>query len=264
VPSARRNPLRELGAGVADLGRGFAVWGTSPRLMLLGAVPAALVGVVFAAALVGLVAALPALTAAVTPFAAHWDPTLREGVRVLAGIALLLLVGVLLVLVFTAVVLTVGDPFYERISRAVEARLGEPPEEVDEPVVAGMLRAAGEGLRLAAAGLLVGLLAFAVGFVPVVGAALALVVGLVLGGRLLVLELTGTPFAARGLRLRDRRRALRRHRMRVLGFGAAVSALFLVPFAPVVLMPAAVAGATVLSRTLLAQPVRAADPTSRP
>ena len=40
MPAGRRNPFRELGAGVADLGRGFAVWGTSPRLMLLGAVPA--------------------------------------------------------------------------------------------------------------------------------------------------------------------------------------------------------------------------------
>jgi CysZ protein len=252
VPAASRNPVRELGAGIADLGRGFAVWGTSPRLMLLGAVPAAIVGAVFAVVLVGLAAALPGLAAAVTPFADAWTPTLRDAVRLIAGIAVLLLAGILLVLVFTAVVLTVGDPFYERISRAVELRLGAAPEEADEPVVAGMLRAAGEGLRLAAAGLLVALLAFAVGFVPVVGAALAVVVGLVLGGRLLVLELTGTPFAARGLRLRDRRRAIRRHRMRTLGFGAAVSALFLVPFAPVVLMPAAVAGATVLSRALLA------------
>ncbi|HEY0374871.1 MAG TPA: EI24 domain-containing protein [Amnibacterium sp.] len=251
MPTARRNPLRELGAGVGDLGRGFAVWGTSPRLMLLGAVPAAIVGALFAVVLVLLVLALPALTAWITPFADTWDAALRDAVRVLAGIAVLLLAGILLVLVFTAVVLTVGDPFYERISRAVEVRLGEPPREIEEPVVAGMLRAAGEGLRLAGSGLLVALLAFAVGFVPVAGAALAVVVGLVLGGRLLVLELTGTPFAARGLRLRDRRRAVGRHRMRTLGFGAAVSALFLVPFAPVVLMPAAVAGATVLSRALL-------------
>jgi CysZ protein len=251
VPTVRRNPLRELGAGVADLGRGFAVWGTSPRLMLLGAVPAAIVGAVFAVLLAGLLVALPAIAAAVTPFADPWDAALRDAVRVLAGIALLLLAAVVLVLVFTAVVLTVGDPFYERISRAVEVRLGDPPREVDEPVVAGMLRAAGEGLRLAAAGLVVALLAFAAGFVPIAGPALAVVVGLVLGGRLLVLELTGTPFAARGLRLRDRRRAVRRHRMRTLGFGGAVSALFLVPFAPVVLMPAAVAGATVLSRSLL-------------
>ncbi len=252
MPAPRRNPLRELGAGVADLGRGFAVWGTSPRLMLLGAVPAAIVGAGFAVLLVVLLAALPGITAAITPFADGWDRSLRDAVRLLAGVAVLLLAGVVLVLVFTAVVLTVGDPFYERISRAVEVRLGDPPPEIEEPVVAGMLRAAGEGLRLAASGVVVALLAFAAGFVPVAGAVLALLVGLVLGGRLLVLELTGTPFAARGLRLRDRRRAVRRHRMRALGFGAAVSALFLVPFAPVVLMPAAVAGATVLSRALLA------------
>lgn len=254
MPRARRNQFREFGAGVADLGRGFAVWGTSPRLMLLGAVPAAIVGAAFAVLVVVLLAALPAITAALTPFADGWDPSLRDALRLLAGVAVLLLAGVALVLVFTAVVLTVGDPFYERISRAVEVRLGDAPPELDEPALAGMLRAAGEGLRLAAAGLLVALLAFAAGFVPVVGAALAVLVGLVLGGRLLVLELTGTPFAARGLRLRDRRRAVRRHRMRTLGFGAVVSALFLVPFAPVVLMPAAVAGAAVLSRALLEPP----------
>ncbi|MGN6743880.1 MAG: EI24 domain-containing protein [Amnibacterium sp.] len=251
MPDSRPNPFRELGAGVADLGRGFAFWGTSPRLMLLGALPAAIVGLVFLALLVGLVVALPAVTAWATPFADGWAPGLRDAVRLVLDLILLLVAGVVLVLVFTAVVLAVGDPFYERISRAVEVRLGDAPGEVALPVLAGMLRALGEGLLLALAGLGVALLAFLAGLIPVAGPALAIVVGLVLGGRLLVLELTGAPFAVRGLRLRDRRLAARRNRMRVLGFGAAASALFLVPFAPVVLMPAAVAGATVLARRLL-------------
>jgi CysZ protein len=251
VPVPRRNPFRELAGGVADLGRGFAVWGTSPRLMLLGAIPAAIVGLLFAGLLGGLVALLPGITAGMTPFADTWSPALAEALRTLLDVAILLVSGLLLVLVFTAVVLTVGDPFYERISRAVEQRLGDAPNEVEEPVLAGVLRAAGEGAVLAGAGLLVALVAFLVGLIPVAGTALAVAAGLVLGGRLLVLELTGTPFAARGLALRDRLRAVRGSRMRVLGFGTAVAALFLLPFAPVVLMPAAVAGATVLARTLL-------------
>lgn len=246
--------MRDFLRGVGDLGRGFRMWGTGPRLMLLGAVPALIVGAVWLGLLVALLSSLDGVAGWLTGFADPWSEPFRSAVRAVVGVAVLVLALVAGALTFTAVVLTVGDPFYERISRAVEVRLGDPPPEIDEPVVAGMVRAAGEGLRLAAAGLVVALLAFAAGFVPVAGAALALLVGLVLGGRLLVLELTGTPFAARGLRLRDRRRAVRRHRMRTLGFGAAVSALFLVPFAPVVLMPAAVAGATVLARALLGPP----------
>lgn len=251
MPPARSTPLRELGAGVGDLGRGFALWGTSPRLMLLGAVPPLVAGAVALALLVGLVLVLPTASSAWTPFADHWAPGLREGLRLVLDVAVLLLAGVVLVLGFTAVTLAIGDPVYERISRRVEERLGDAPVEHDEPWIVGVRRALAEGLLLTAAGLLVGVAAFLLGLVPVVGAVLATLVGLVLGGRLLVLELTGTPFAARGLRLADRRRALRHHRMRVLGFGAVLSALFLIPFAAVVLMPAAVAGATVLSRRLL-------------
>ena len=62
MPVSRRNPFRELAGGVADLGRGFAVWGTSPRLMLLGAIPAAIVGVLFAGILGGLIVLLPGIT----------------------------------------------------------------------------------------------------------------------------------------------------------------------------------------------------------
>lgn len=79
------------------------------------------------------------------------------------------------------------------------------------------------------------------------------VFGAVVGGWLLALELTGTPFDARGLRLRDRRRALGRIRARTLGFGIATWVLFLVPLGAVVAMPAAVGGATLLMRTALDQ-----------
>jgi len=244
--------VREFLAGVGDLGRGFRFWATSPRLMLLGAVPPLIVGAVWAALLVWFATSLDGLAATVTPFAADWAAPWRTAVRLLTGIALLAGVLVVAALTFTAVVLTVGDPFYERISRAVERRLGDAPEERDEPLLRGVARAAADGIRLLLASLGVGLLVLLLGLVPVAGAVLAAVVGAVLGGRLLAVELTGTAFDVRGWTLADRRAALRAHRGRSLGFGVAAYLLFLIPFGAVVAMPAAVGGAVVLSRAAVA------------
>jgi CysZ protein len=83
--------------------------------------------------------------------------------------------------------------------------------------------------------------------VPVLGAAV--------GGWLLAIELTGAPFQRRGRRLQDRRQVLRAHRPLTLGFGVAVFLSFLIPLGAILLMPAAVAGATLLSRRALGQPI---------
>jgi len=80
------------------------------------------------------------------------------------------------------------------------------------------------------------------------------VVGALVGGWALALELTGIAFARRGLRLRDRRRMLRRHRPLALGFGVGVFVCFLIPLGAVLVMPAAVAGATLLTRHIFGEP----------
>ena len=156
-------------------------------------------------------------------------------------------------LAYTAVTLAVGDPFYERIARRVEELAGDPPPEHDEPLLAGIGRAIREGLRLFLAGLVLTVVLFLVGLIPVVGPVLAAVLGALVGGRLLATELTGYAFEARGRTLSDRRRLLRTRRARVTGFGAITYLLFLVPFAAVVVMPAAVAGATLLAREVLGE-----------
>jgi CysZ protein len=68
--------------------------------------------------------------------------------------------------------------------------------------------------------------------------------------------LTGIPFNRRGLRLRDRRRLLRANPALVLGFGVPVFVIFLIPFAAVLVIPAAVAGSTLLTRRVLGLPYR--------
>ena len=80
------------------------------------------------------------------------------------------------------------------------------------------------------------------GFVAAVG----------MSGWLLADELTTRALAARGIQAAERRALRRRHRARVLGFGVATQLFFLVPLGAVATMPAAVAGATVLGRELLA------------
>jgi CysZ protein len=83
--------------------------------------------------------------------------------------------------------------------------------------------------------------------VPVIGAAI--------GGWLLAVELTGVPFQRRGQRLRHRRAVLARNRAQALGFGVAVFCSFLIPLGAILLMPAAIAGATLLSRQVMGQPI---------
>jgi len=145
----------------------------------------------------------------------------------------------------------VGDPFYERIARGVESRLGNAPQELEETFWVGLWRGIGSALRFLALTASVGLLLFGLGFIPVVGQTVVPVLGAFFGGWFLALELSGFAFDARGLRLRDRRRSLGADRATTLGFGVLTYLLFLVPFLAIVVMPAAVAGATIMSRDAL-------------
>lgn len=244
-------PVRGFLGGVALLGRGFGTWATSPRLMLLGAIPALIVGLVYAALVVALLVNIAAITAWATPFADDWAPVWQVTVRVVAGAAILAFSTLILVFTYAAVTLAVGDPFYERISRAVESRLGDPPPESHEPLWPSVARGAGNGIRLFLLTALTAILLLAVGLIPVVGQIAAPVLGALFGGWFLALELTGFAFDARGLSLGERRRMLRRSRSTTLGFGVVTYLLFLIPLVTVVAMPAAVAGATMLARDAL-------------
>jgi len=238
--------IREFAAGAGTLLRGFGLWRTRPRLLALGLIPAAIAFLVLAALLVPLGLSLGGITAWMTPFADGWTAGWRDALRVALGIVLFVAGAVLSGLVFTALTLTIGDPFYQRIWREVERDLGG-PEPTGET---GFWSTVGEGLRLIVLGALVALLALVLGFVPVVGGVLATVVGVLLSGRLLARELTGRAFDARGLSGDDRARLLASGRARVLGFGVAAQLCFMVPLGAVVTMPAAVAGSTMLARAL--------------
>jgi CysZ protein len=248
---------------VRYLGSGLRLWAKSPKLMLLGAIPALIVGAVYAAAIVLFILNLDGISTAVTPFASGWLEPWRSGARIVAGAALTGGVVLLAVFSFVAVTLTVGDVFYERIWRAIERQRGGEPAELEEPFWRSALRGIGGGLRLLVLTATVGVVLFACGFIPVVGQTVVPVVGALVGGWLLTVELTGYAFDARGFTFRQRRRMLARDRASALGFGAVTYLLFLVPFAAVIIMPAAVAGATLLARDVLARDVLARDALAR-
>ncbi|QNE48420.1 hypothetical protein F1C58_07465 [Glaciihabitans sp. INWT7] len=229
------------------LGRGLRLWITSPRLMLLGAIPAVLVGALYAAGIVLVALNLDAIAGWATPFAQGWTEPWRTDIRVLGSVALIGGVVLLAVFTFAAVTLAVGDPFYERIWRATEKSFGSDPGDTGLPWWRSVLG----GIRLFATTALLGLLLFAGGFIPIVGQTVVPVLGALVGGWFLAVELCGFAFDSRGIDLADRRRMLAARRSRTLGFGVLTYLLFLVPFAAVVIMPAAVAGATKLARDSL-------------
>ncbi|MBM0124907.1 EI24 domain-containing protein [Pimelobacter simplex] len=235
------------GRGARYLLRGLRLWRERPALMLLGIVPALIVAAFVAAALVVLVLYADDVVGWATPFADDWDDAVRGLFR--GALYVLVLVGavMLAIVTFTGLTLAVGDPFYEKIWKEVELSLGG---DVPDRGV-GWIRGAIDGLVLVALGIGTAIVVFVVGLLPVIGTVVGAVLGLVVAGRLLAGELVSRPLEARGMDRAARAALMRRHRGAMLGFGVCVQACFFVPFGGILVMPAAVAGATYLAREAL-------------
>ena len=246
-------------SGVGMLVRGFRFWGRRPGVMLLGLIPAAIVFLLVLGALVALGFGLPGFTGWLTPFADEWVDPWPTLIRSAIGAILFGAAVVLAAVTFTAVTLAVGDPFYERIWRAMELELGGSVPEQG----AGFWRSVRDSAALIGLGLLASIGVVLTGFLPVVGAVAAPVLGILLSGRLLATELSSRAFEARGIPTAHRRMLLRGHRAKLLGFGVATQLCFMVPLGAVLTMPAAVAGSTILARSVLdaaaARPTAPAD-----
>lgn len=242
-----RAPMREFTRGMALLGGGFRYWRRRPRLMALGLIPAAIVATVLLACLVALATSVPGITVALTPFADGWPGLWASVIRIAVGTALIGAALVIVAISFTALTLFVGEPFYERIWRAVEVDLGDAPPASE----GGFWSSLADGAGLVFRGIGVALFAALLGLIPGVGGALSAVTAVFLTGMLLADELGSRALTARGLVASQRRALMRRHRALTLGFGVATQLCFLVPGGAVATMPAAVAGSALLARELL-------------
>src|SRR5690606_20821118 len=94
-----------------------------------------------------------------------WLSLLRVGV----GIAVIGAAALVAVYTFTVVTLAIGAPFFERISHAVDDRIGPVAEGPPVPMLRGILRGVGEGIAVLALTVLIGLALFLLGLIPLVG-----------------------------------------------------------------------------------------------
>lgn len=91
--------------GVGLLVRGFWIYARSPRLVVLGLVPALITGILFIVGLVVLGWNATDLADVMTPFADDWTSWARSALRVAVAVALVGAGALLGVLTFTAVTL---------------------------------------------------------------------------------------------------------------------------------------------------------------
>ena len=251
--------VREFGAGVGLLARGFRLVLSSGSMLVKGAIPALLSSLVLFGGLLALAFGIDGLVTWMTPFADGWSQTWQTILRVGVGVSVFVVAVAVSVLLFGALALIIGGPFYESIAEQVEdSELGGVPSAQR----VGWGRSAWIGVRdavlLIGRVILWGIVLFALGFVPVLGQTVVPVLAVLIGAWLLAVELTAIPFIRRGVGLKDRRRALRGRRALTLGFATPVYLLCLVPLAALIVFPAAMAGGTLVAHRAM-QPKSGAE-----
>lgn len=256
--SAPARAAREFASGFRALVSGFGLWRVRPRAMLLGLLPALLAGLVLAGGIAALLVFLDPLSSWITPFAEDWEPFWRTSLRVLVATALVVTAGILSARVFTALALTIGGPFYDRIALIAEQAYGG----IAHPASTGFWRSLGDMGRIVTRSVLGSIAIGLVSLIPAVGTPLAAVLGVLFTALVIVREFSLHPLQLRGFDAAARGRLLRASRWRALGFGVAVQLCYLVPLGPVLVMPAAVAGGTRLVRELLGESTTAQPATT--
>lgn len=231
--------------------RGLGILLRSPRLLLIGALPAALTAVLLLGGIIALFYWIDDLAALVTPFAEDWAAGWRETVRGVTGVAIFggaLVVGLL---GFTALTLAVGGPFYEHIAEKVEDDLGGAPAETD--LSGGRLFWWGlrDGVLLVVRSLLFTIPLLVAGFIPVIGQTVVPVLLTLVTAWFLTLELVAVPCYRRGLDLKRRRELLRGRRTLALGLGTPAALLTAIPLAAIIVMPVAFVGGVLVAHEAL-------------
>jgi CysZ protein len=244
--------MHDAATGIRHLINGQRWVLTRTRWLGFGLLPALITLVGYTAVLVALALWGGRLIDWATPFADSWHSPWQGLLRGLLTVMILCGGLLLAALSFTAVTLLVGEPFYESLAERVDETEGGAPDAPDHPLWRELWWSARDSARvlLRVAGF--GIVLFVCGFIPVVGQTVVPVVGFCVSGFFLTLELTAVAFQRRSVRLRERLRLLRGRLGLALGFGVPLVLAFLLPVVAVLVMPGAVAGATLLVRDLVA------------
>jgi len=226
-------------AGVATCLAGFRAVRATPALRALALAPA-IVNLVLIALLVwGVVEIRPVVSAWIAP-----DATGVTGFLADAGALVAAIVAALLLHPILAPVL--ASPFNEALSTGVE-RVVRGRRESDEAfalsrVAGDFFRPIGQALRIALFRLGATLLLLPLALVPVAGPVIAFLVSAAFAA----FDYVDLPASRVRMTYAEKRALTRRHRAATLGFGMVAQALLIVPIVNVFLLPAAVAGGTLL------------------
>ncbi len=230
--------------GASYIFKGAGWFTKSPGLMFLGLVPGIIVGIIFLTIIIILAISSGTIVSFVTPFAESWDELWKNILRISLQIALVYSATVSAVMAFVGVSLMVGEPVYEKIWKDVE--------KIERGVIptyeTGWKQSAIDGATLAFKGILVGVLGFALGFIPLIGNITSAIITTILNGRVLAEETTSRSLVARGYNSCERKTIWKEHKWELLGFGVATQLFFLIPFGPLLLMPSAVSGSTLFTQ----------------
>jgi CysZ protein len=252
--------VRDFFTGVRYFGQGFGLLARRPKLLLIGMLPAVLTTAILLGGMIALIANVEHLAALVTPFANDWPGGGRLFARLAAGVALVGAAVLLGLVGFTAVTLTVGGPFYERIAERIEDDLGVSAEHLDLPWWKQLVSGVRDGIVLLLRSLIFTTPLFLAGFLPVVGQSVVPVLVVLVTAWFVALEVVAVPFYRRGIGLRDRTAMLRRRRMLAVGLGLPAALLCMIPLLAIVVMPVAFAGGVLVALDTLGlaqQPARA-------
>lgn len=132
--------------------------------------------------------------------------------------------------------------------------MGAVPAGPSRPLVSTVARGARDGLLLVVVSVLAAVPLFVLGFVPVVGQTVVPVVAALVGGRLLLIELTAPALERRGIGFAQRRRLVRSRRLLGWAVGVPTYLLCLLPLVGIVAVPVGAAAATLVARELRGEP----------
>jgi CysZ protein len=252
VPQEARGGLFQ---GFVALPRGLAFLLKNPRLWPLSALPLLINLVVYSAmAYLAIFHLLPWLVDSLTPtalpgFLAKFGDALIRIIRGVIYVVCVLLMIVLGAVTFTSVGTVLAAPFNDFLSEAVEAILRHEPSlrpltlgNLMEDLARTVLQAAWKSAIV----LVTFVVTVPLLLIPVVGAIVYTVLNGVVATWFMALEYIDLPMSRAGWTLPSRRKWAGQRRAAIFGFGGAVYLTMLVPLLNFLLMPAAVAGGTIL------------------
>ena len=178
-----------------------------------------------------------------------WLPTLPDWLSWLSGLLwLLFAIAILIILFFGFTLLAnlVGAPFNSYLSAAVEKQTsGRAPSADDDSFIQVLSKSFSGEMKKILYFVLWAIPLFILGFIPGLNL-FAPALWLLFGAWMMSIEYADYPLGNQGLTFPDIRRKLREKTLLSLGFGAAVMLASMIPLLNFLIMPAAVAGATVM------------------